>query len=214
MPSTSIGDIHIDQNGEWKVPGARWLAIVVAVVLLEAVCFYALSLFAMDTTHLLWMSVNLGTLMFGPVIWREHRRLWSKGASSSERQAERRREQERRNREELHREAQETERQHLAELQREAERQRPQAEEGREAERPYQQGSDPAAAQCPTQEWWRLLEVAPSATKDEIVRNYRQKIRQCHPDRVAGLAPEFRELAEERSKELNAAYAQAMSAQR
>ncbi len=214
MPSTSLSDIHIGQNGEWKVPRARWLAIMLAVVLLEAVCFYALSLFAMDTTHLVWMSVNLGALMFGPVIWREHRRLWSKGASASERQAERRREQERRNREELHREAQETERQHLAELQREAKRQRPQAEEGREAERRFQQGRDPAAAQCPTEAWWRVLEVTPSATKDEIVCNYRRKIRQCHPDRVAGLSSEFRELAEERSKALNAAYAQAMRAQR
>jgi DnaJ-domain-containing protein 1 len=214
MPSTSLSDVHIGQNGEWKVPRARWLAIMLAVVLLEAVCFYALSLFAMDTTHLVWMSVNLGALMFGPVIWREHRRLWSKGASASERQAERRREQERRNREELHREVQETERQHLAELQREAERQRPQAEEGREAERRFQQGRDPAAAQCPTEAWWRVLEVTPSATKDEIVCNYRRKIRQCHPDRVAGLSSEFRELAEERSKALNAAYAQAMRAQR
>jgi DnaJ-domain-containing protein 1 len=66
-----------------------------------------------------------------------------------------------------------------------------------------------AAAQSPT-EWWRVLEVAPSATKEEIVRNYRRKIQQCHPDRVTGLAPEFLELAEEHSKALNAAYAQAI----
>jgi hypothetical protein len=52
------------------------------------------------------------------------------------------------------------------------------------------------------------LKVAASATKEEIV--YRRKIQQCHPDRVAGLAPEFLELAEERSKALNAAYAQAI----
>jgi hypothetical protein len=54
------------------------------------------------------------------------------------------------------------------------------------------------------------LKVAASATKEEIVRNYRRKIQQCHPARVAGLAPEFLELAEERSKALNAAYAQAI----
>jgi hypothetical protein len=53
-----------------------------------------------------------------------------------------------------------------------------------------------------------------SATKEEIVHNYRRKIQRCHPDRVAGLAPEFLELAEERSKALNAAYAQAMRVQR
>jgi curved DNA-binding protein CbpA len=55
-----------------------------------------------------------------------------------------------------------------------------------------------------------MSHLAPSATKEEIVRNYRRKIQQCHPDRVAGLAPEFLELAEEHSKALNAAYAQAI----
>ena len=69
-----------------------------------------------------------------------------------------------------------------------------------------QQELERAATQSPT-EWWRVLEVAPGATKEEIVRNYRRKIQQCHPDRVAGLAPEFLELAEEHSKALNAAYA-------
>jgi hypothetical protein len=29
----------------------------------------------MDITHFVWMSVNAGALVFGPVIWREHRRL-------------------------------------------------------------------------------------------------------------------------------------------
>ena len=107
-------------------------------------------------------------------------------------------EQERQNLEELQRKAQKAERQRLAELRREAERQRWQAEKGREAERRCQQELERAAAQSPT-EWWRVLEVAPSATKEEIVR-----------DRVAGLAPEFLELAEEHSKALNAAYAQAI----
>jgi DnaJ-domain-containing protein 1 len=209
MPSTPIGDIHVGQNDAWKVPGARWPAIVVAIVLLDVICFYAFSLFAMDTTHFVWMSVNAGALVFGPVIWREHRRLWRKGATSRERQSEKQRERERQNLEALQRKAQEAERQRLAELRRVAERQRWQAEEGREAERRCQQELERAAAQSPT-EWWRVLEVAPSATKEEIVRNYRRKIQQCHPDRVAGLAPEFLELAEEHSKALNAAYAQAI----
>jgi hypothetical protein len=37
MPSASIGDIHIGQNGAWKVPGARWPAIVLAIVVLDVV---------------------------------------------------------------------------------------------------------------------------------------------------------------------------------
>jgi hypothetical protein len=68
MPSASVGDIHIGENGAWKVPGARWPAIVLAIVFLDAVCFYAFSLFAMETTHFVWMSVNAGALVFGPVI--------------------------------------------------------------------------------------------------------------------------------------------------
>src|ERR1700738_4133180 len=145
----------------------------VGVVLVDVVCLYAFSLFAMDAKHFVWMSVNAGALVFGPGIWMEHRRLHRKGATSRERQSEKQREQERQKLEELHRKAQEAERQRLAELRREAERQREQVEEEREAERG------------------------------------------CHqdPDRVSGLAPEFLELAEERSKALNAAYAQAMRAQ-
>ena len=212
MPSASIGDIHIGQNGAWKVPGARWPAIVLAIVLLDVVCFYAFSLFAMDTTHFVWMSLNAGALVFGPVIWMEHRRLHRKGTISRERQSEKQREQERQKLEELQRKAQEAERQRLAELRREAGRQRGQVEEEREAERRCQLKREPTAVQSLT-EWWRILEVAPSATKEEIVHNYRRKIQQCHPDRVSGLAPEFLELAEERSKVLNAAYAQAMRAQ-
>jgi DnaJ-domain-containing protein 1 len=54
--------------------------------------------------------------------------------------------------------------------------------------------------------------ATPSANKDEIVRNYRRKIQQCHPDRVAGLSPEFLPLAEEITKTLNVAYEQAIRA--
>jgi len=51
-----------------------------------------------------------------------------------------------------------------------------------------------------------ILEVEPDASAEEIRRAYQQKIRQYHPDRVAGAAAELRELAEKRSKEINAAY--------
>jgi DnaJ like chaperone protein len=58
--------------------------------------------------------------------------------------------------------------------------------------------------------WWTVLGVGPSASKDDIKRNYRRKIKECHPDRVVGLAPEFLEVAEEHTKALNEAYANAM----
>jgi DnaJ-domain-containing protein 1 len=213
MPSASIDDIHIGQNDAWKVRGGRWPATVLAIVLLDAVCFYAFSLLAMDTKHFVWMSLNAGALVFGPVIWMEHRRLHRKSATLRERQSEKQREQERQKLEELQRKAQAAERQRLAELRREAERQREQVAEERETERRCHQDQERGAAVQSLTEWWRILEVAPSATKEEIVHNYRRKIQQCHPDRVAGLAPEFLELAEERSKALNAAYAQALRAQ-
>jgi hypothetical protein len=63
-------------------------------------------------------------------------------------------------------------------------------------------------------DWWSVLGVAPSANKDDIVRNFRRRIKQCHPDRVVGLAPEFLELAEEHTKELNEAYENAMRCRR
>jgi DnaJ-domain-containing protein 1 len=59
-----------------------------------------------------------------------------------------------------------------------------------------------------------VLEVPPDASKDDIVRNYRRKMQQYHPDRVSGLAPELVALAETRTKTLNVAYAQAMRARR
>jgi hypothetical protein len=61
---------------------------------------------------------------------------------------------------------------------------------------------------------WTVLGVSPEASLNDIRRNYRRKILQYHPDRVAGLAPTVRELAETRSKRLNAAYAEAMRKRR
>jgi hypothetical protein len=58
--------------------------------------------------------------------------------------------------------------------------------------------------------WWSVLEVSPDASADEIRRSYRRKMQQTHPDRVTGLDPEFVELAEKRTKALNAAYTEAM----
>jgi DnaJ domain len=87
------------------------------------------------------------------------------------------------------------------------------AEQEREAEKHYQ-GQAEQAEQCEEGDWWRVLEVSPDTGVNEIHEAYRRKIRQYHPDRVSGVAPEFLELAERRTKALNAAYSQAMRAQR
>lgn len=51
-----------------------------------------------------------------------------------------------------------------------------------------------------------VLGVPPGATVSEVRAAYREKAKEYHPDRVATLAPEFRRIAEQRMREINAAY--------
>lgn len=53
-----------------------------------------------------------------------------------------------------------------------------------------------------------VLGVEPGASSAEIRSAYQSKIREYHPDRIAEMGVELRELAEKRTKEINAAYAQ------
>lgn len=62
--------------------------------------------------------------------------------------------------------------------------------------------------------WFRILEVSEDASQEQIIAAYRQKIRQYHPDKVAQLGAEIRELAEFKSKQINTAYDYAMKLQR
>lgn len=81
----------------------------------------------------------------------------------------------------------------------------------------YQQSSDYPRKELPKTEDpeessdespYHILRVPPNASKDEIIAAYRKSAQMYHPDKVAGLALEFRELAEERMKAINAAYEQ------
>lgn len=54
--------------------------------------------------------------------------------------------------------------------------------------------------------WHVILGVPEDASRTEIIAGYKAKISQYHPDKVATMAPEIRELAQSRSKEINAAY--------
>src|SRR5437763_13690574 len=60
--------------------------------------------------------------------------------------------------------------------------------------------------QAEENEWWRVLEVSPYASAEEIRRSYLGKIKQTHPERVVWLAPEFLYLYVNSSKLLKAAY--------
>jgi hypothetical protein len=53
---------------------------------------------------------------------------------------------------------------------------------------------------------YEVLGVKPNASLEEIKQAYHQAARLNHPDLVAGLAPEFQELATRRIREINAAY--------
>jgi hypothetical protein len=57
---------------------------------------------------------------------------------------------------------------------------------------------------------YEVLGVDRSASTEDIKAAYRDKIKQYHPDRVASLGPELRELAERKTKALNAAYEEAL----
>ncbi len=58
--------------------------------------------------------------------------------------------------------------------------------------------------------WNVVLEVSADASIDEIKNAYRRRINSYHPDKVATLGKEIREVAERKSKEINAAYNAAM----
>jgi hypothetical protein len=53
---------------------------------------------------------------------------------------------------------------------------------------------------------YEILGVSVTSSAEQIVSAYRNMAKMYHPDRLANLAPEFIELAEERMKEINGAY--------
>lgn len=53
---------------------------------------------------------------------------------------------------------------------------------------------------------FETLGMAAGATAEEIKAAHHRMAQQYHPDKVATLAPEFRELAERRMKEISAAH--------
>lgn len=59
--------------------------------------------------------------------------------------------------------------------------------------------------------WFQLLEVSELAAMIEITTQYKRKISQYHPDKVANLGAELKSLAEIKSKEINKAYEYAKS---
>jgi DnaJ domain len=57
--------------------------------------------------------------------------------------------------------------------------------------------------------WWEVLGVPEEASLEEAKVAYRTRVKQYHPDRVAGLGAEFSELAERKTRQLNDAIEEA-----
>lgn len=80
--------------------------------------------------------------------------------------------------------------------------------DGREPadERAHGRFDHPGHAPAEVVRWFEVLEVAESSPIDEISASYKRLIRQYHPDLVARMGRELRELAEVKSSEINVAY--------
>lgn len=63
---------------------------------------------------------------------------------------------------------------------------------------------------CANDAWFAVLGLSSAATIEEVRDAYKALIKQNHPDRVHGMAPVFRALAETETKKINAAYRQAL----
>jgi DnaJ-domain-containing protein 1 len=61
-------------------------------------------------------------------------------------------------------------------------------------------------AKDPEKHYAELLNIEGRPTPDEIERVYRRQIAKYHPDKVQHLGEEFQEMAERKTKEINAAY--------
>lgn len=64
-----------------------------------------------------------------------------------------------------------------------------------------------APSPAPTADPWEILGIARDAAPPEIHRAFRARMAEYHPDKVAALGVELRELAEEKSKAITATYA-------
>ena len=80
------------------------------------------------------------------------------------------------------------------------------------ADEPKAQEAPSAAEDATGAPWHQVLGVSPLATMDEIRAAYKSLLGQYHPDKVATLGNDLRELAEKKSKEITGAYRDAVRA--
>ncbi|CAJ7237571.1 heat shock protein DnaJ domain-containing protein [Burkholderia pseudomallei] len=85
----------------------------------------------------------------------------------------------------------------------------PEGEEAEEAAKSARASGNASSAQRDAT-WYEVLEVREDASANEIKVAYRRLMAQYHPDKVASLGRELRDLAEAKSKAVTQAYRRAM----
>jgi len=60
--------------------------------------------------------------------------------------------------------------------------------------------------------WWTVLGVRETASRDQVVAAYRDALRKTHPDKVAHLSDKLRQVADQETRRINAAYEEAQQA--
>ncbi len=53
---------------------------------------------------------------------------------------------------------------------------------------------------------YKILNIDNNSSTKELTFAYRKMVKMYHPDKIAGLAPEYREIAEKKMKIINSAY--------
>lgn len=88
----------------------------------------------------------------------------------------------------------------------EPKKEQPKKEQHKKEEQKQEPPKRPAADLGPTPE--SVFELLPGQklTPSELKSRYHELLKQSHPDRVASMGPDFKKLAEKKTKELNDAY--------
>jgi DnaJ like chaperone protein len=66
----------------------------------------------------------------------------------------------------------------------------------------------PRAADGDAWDPWSVLGVPRGASAEALAQAYRERLKEYHPDRVAALGPELRELAHRKTLDIQRAYAE------
>lgn len=86
------------------------------------------------------------------------------------------------------------------------------AEAGQPLEAGVYRKSAPMLRRVPISErWWEVLQIAPSASENEIRQAWRRLMKKNHPDKGGQLPAETRAAMEQMARRLNDAYGQAMT---